>query len=191
MIPVERGGLSRNSPDYAEMIAEVFVETVRKSVEEAMCCGHDNEEITPSLMECLQYVYLHGTSPVRSIAWGLDISLSAASQLVDRLVKKDFATRKENDEDRRSMEVGLTDSGREVVEEMRKRRSDWFASIVRAMPPTKRRAFLEGLEAFLKVALALEGDIDRACVRCGVQHTPGCVVSKVKSERSRNDEPGL
>jgi len=188
---MERRGLSRNSSGYAEMIAEVFVETVRKSVEEAMCRGHDNEEITLSLMECLRYVYLHGPSPVRSIAWGLDISLSAASQLVERLVKKGFASRKENDEDRRLTEVSLTESGRDVVEEMRKRRSAWFASIVKAMSPAKRRAFLEGLEGFLRVALALEGNIDRACVRCGVQHTPGCVVSKVKSERSRNDEPGL
>jgi len=173
------------------MIAQVFVETIRKSAEEAMCRGHDSEEITPSLMECLQYVYLHGTSPVRSIAWGLDISLSAASQLVDRLVKKGFATRGANDEDRRLIEVSLTGSGQESVEEMRKRRSDWFASIVRAMPLAKRRAFLQGLEGFLRVALALESNIDRACVRCGVQHTPGCVVSKVKSKRSRNDEPGL
>ena len=186
---MERAGLARDSSQYAEVIAEVFVETVGKSAREAMSCEHGHEEITPSLMECLQYVYLHGASPVRKIAWGLEVSLSAASQLVDRLVKKCLVTRRENESDRRLTEVELTSAGTQVVKQMRKRRSEWFALIVQSMPRSKRQAFTEGVEGFLKVALANEENIDRACVRCG-EHAPFCVVNKIKSQRAEiREEP--
>ena len=174
---------TKKSADYVETIAEVFVETVQKASIKAMCCDYDREEITPSLMECLQYVYLHGGPPIREIAHGLEVSLSAASQLVDRLVKKGLLTRRESDSDRRLTKVELTVDGEEVVKQMRERRSKWFASIVDVMPEDKRQAFLEGLEGFLRIALASQDNIDHACVRCGIEHVPFCVVSEVKSER--------
>jgi DNA-binding MarR family transcriptional regulator len=181
---VRRLGTTRDSPEYAEMIADVFVEAVRKATTAAMCCEHCQEEITPSLMQCMQYVYLRGASPMREIAAGLEVSLSAVSQLVDRLVKKGLMTRQENELDRRLAQVGLTESGESLVRQMRERRLEWFESIAGAMPQEKRKAFLEGIESFLRIALARESNIDRACAKCGVQHTPHCVISEVKAERA-------
>ncbi len=179
---------TRESPEYAEMIADVFVEAVRKATAAAMCCEHGEEEITPSLMQCMQYVFLRGPSPMREIAAGLEVSLSAVSQLVDRLVRKGLMTRQENQLDRRLAQVGLTPSGESLVRQMRERRSEWFESIAGAMPDEKRQAFLEGIEGFLRIALAREGNIDRACVRCGMEHTPLCVISEVKAERAEGQE---
>lgn len=184
MIPVKSGDVSRDSTEYAEIVAEVFVETVQKSAGKVMCCEHDSEEITPSLMECLQYVYLHGMSPVREIACGLEISLSGASQLVDRLVKKGLVTRRDSETDRRMIEVELTGSGRDVVGQMRKLKSEWFESILGAMGEDERNAFRNGLESFLRVALSSDDNIDRACVRCGREHVQFCVVSQVMADKA-------
>ena len=68
---MERLRTTRDSPEYAEMIADVFVESVRKATTAAMCCESSEEEITPSLMQCMQYVFLRGASPMREIAAGL------------------------------------------------------------------------------------------------------------------------
>ncbi|MCL5104517.1 MAG: MarR family transcriptional regulator [Armatimonadetes bacterium] len=180
--------MPRDSAEYAEMVAEVFVETVRKAATKAMCCEYDSEEITPSLMESLQYVYIHGPSPIREIASGMEVSVSATSQQVEKLVKKGLVTRSENESDRRLSRIELTVAGREVVRQMRERRSGWFGSIVNAMPEAKRKAFLEGLESFLRLSLADEESLDRACVRCGMEHVAYCVVSKVKNERKHHIE---
>jgi len=180
---VERSETSRDSSEYAEIVAEVFIETVLKSSARVMCCDHD-PEVTPALMECLQYVYLHGASPIREIANGLEISLSAASQLVDRLVRKTLVTRRENEEDRRLTKVELTKAGEEAVEQMRRRKSEWFDRILEAMPESERKAFRDGLEGFLKIALASDDNVDRACVRCGMEHVAFCVVNKVRAERA-------
>jgi DNA-binding MarR family transcriptional regulator len=179
---VEREYASRDSSEYAEMVADVFFETVRKSAGRLTCPDGD-AQLTPALMECLQYVYLRGASPIRQIAGGLEISLSAASQLVDRLVRKNMVTRGENERDRRLTKVDLTDAGREAVRQMRRRKFEWFDAILEAMPHSQRRAFREGLESFLKIALSGEDNVDRACVRCGMEHMPFCVVNKVKSKR--------
>ncbi len=181
---MERGQLSRDSAEYVEVIAEVFAETVRKAVAGAISSEYGNEEITPSLMECLQYLYLHGPSSIRDIARGLEVTLSAASQLVDRLVKKGLVSRRENEEDRRLTRVEISEVGADLVSQMRERRYRWFESVISAMPENKRRSFLEGLESFLKVALTAEKNIDRACVKCGIPHMPFCVINKLKSERS-------
>ncbi|MCE5322197.1 MarR family transcriptional regulator [bacterium] len=180
----EQKSINRDSAQYAEIIAEVFVETVQKAASDAMYCMHCGEEITRSLMECLQYVFLHGASPIRKIADGLEVSLSAASQLVDRLVKKELVTRSEDETDRRLTSIELTDAGRAVVEEMRQRRSKWFDTVLVSMPEKKRLAFIEGLESFLKSSLAEVDNIDRACVKCGMEHVSFCVINKLKTQRS-------
>ena len=182
MTAVERGEASRDSNEYAEMVAEVFIETVRKSAGK-LTCPDPEGEITPALMECLQYVYLHGASPIREIGNGLEMSLSGASQLVERLVKKRLVTRSENEDDRRLTRVELTDVGREAVKQMRRRKSEWFDSILEAMPHSQRKALREGLESFLRVALTNQDNVDHACVRCGMEHVQFCVVNKVKRKR--------
>jgi DNA-binding MarR family transcriptional regulator len=185
---VEHSDISKNSSEYAEIVAEIFVETMQNSADKVMCCEHDQEEITPSLMECLQYVYLHAASPIRQIASGLEISLPAVSQLVERLVKKGLVTRTESEVDRRLTNVDLTIAGRELVKQMRQRKSEWFESILKAMPEDDKTSFRNGIEGFLRIALANEDNIDRACVRCGMEHVTFCVVNKVKAERSSGKE---
>lgn len=179
---MERGDVSRDSAEYAETLAEVFVEMMQKAGSKSALC-EDDPEITPALMECLQYVYLHGASPIRQIADGLEISLSAASQLVDRLVRKSLVTRRENEQDRRLSDVELTREGESHVVAMRQRKSQWFDDILRGIPASHRKGFREGLESFLGVALASEENVDRACVKCGIEHAAFCVVNKVKSKR--------
>lgn len=185
---MEHSQVSRNSTEYAEIVAEIFSEMVQKSADKVMCCEQDQEEITPSLMECLQYVYLHGPSPVSNIAHGLEISLSAASQLVERLVKKELVYRSEGEADRRLTHVTLTENGRDAVRKMRQRKSEWFDSIFQAMPENLRGSLRDGIEGFIHVALANEENIDSACVRCGMEHVPFCVINKVRSERSSQRE---
>lgn len=181
MIAVEEEMTSRDCNEYTEMVAEVFVDTIRKSAIKSACPDPDGE-ITQALMECLQYVYLHGASPIRQIAAGLEISLSAASQLVDRLVKKNMVTRSQSKSDRRLTQVELTEAGQTAVREMRQRKTEWFDSILEAMSPSHRLALRDSLESFLALALETRGDADRACVRCGMGNVQSCIINKLKNK---------
>ena len=186
MLALKQIPFKKDSSEYAEILVEVFVDAVQKSSNEAAISGP--EEITPALVECLEYVYIHGSSPIRKIAYGLNVSLSAASQLVERLVKKDLVTRRDNETDRRSAAVELTEEGCELIKKVRKRKSQWFKSIMQSMDKDDRRTFMEGLENFLNFALMKDDDLDRNCVKCGMKHVDFCVVNKVKSERISLDK---
>lgn len=177
--------ISRDSLEYAEILSEVFVETLSKSADRALCCQNGAADITAALMDCLQFLYLQGPSAVSRIADGLEVTLPAASQLVDRLVRKGLVQRRENELDRRLTTVELTDSGRAAAQEVRKRRSDWFRSVLGAMPEKQRSALRDGLEGFLRIALASEERIEQACVRCGMEHVSFCVINRLKAERER------
>jgi len=170
--------LPKDSVEYFEILAGIFAELVRKSSSARESQGSD--DITPSLIQCLQHIYLHGPSSIRKIATGLSITFPAASQLVDRLVKKGLATREEGKEDRRFASVNLTDEGRAVVLEARAVRSRWLKDILDKMPGEKRRALVDNLEEFIMAVLETTENIEEACIRCGIDHLAFCVVNKAK-----------
>ena len=63
-----------------------------------------------------------GEHSVKEIAAYLVLSLPAASRAVDGLVERDFVTRRESAEDRRTRLVALTGYGREVVDRLTRAR---------------------------------------------------------------------
>lgn len=177
--------LPKDSVEYLEILSGIFAELVRKSASARE--SQNSDDITPSLIQCLQHIYLHGPSSIRGIATGLSITFPAVSQLVDRLVKKGLVTREEGKEDRRFASVNLTDEGRATVLEARASRSKWLRDILDKMPGEKREALVDNLEEFIRIALETTGNIEEACVRCGIDHLAFCVVNKAKI--SKTGEP--
>ncbi|HPP73845.1 MAG TPA: MarR family transcriptional regulator [Armatimonadota bacterium] len=172
--------LSRESIEYLEILSSVFAEIVRK--EAASCESNSDSSITPSLVQCLQYIYLHGPSPVRKIATGLAITVPAASQLVERLVRKGLVNREHNKQDRRFASVSLTEEGIAVVQHARSARTAWLREVLNKMPEDKRRELVDTLEEFIKLILESSGNVDEACMRCGIDHLAFCIVNKVSVE---------
>jgi hypothetical protein len=104
--------------------------------------------------------------------------MPAASQLVERLVRRELVTRQESDKDRRSARVELTGAGRELVARAREEREEWFRNIWEKLPSDSRTRLVECLEEFISVALTTEQDVDKACVKCGIEHLAFCILNK-------------
>jgi DNA-binding MarR family transcriptional regulator len=107
------------------------------------------------------------------------MTYSAASQLTDRLVKKGFATRAENKEDRRVSEIRLTDEGQDVVRRIRLQRVEGMSQILGRMDPGQRSTLIENLEHFILAAIEDEKTALEACSHCGREHLSECVVNEV------------
>lgn len=172
---MEQSTLPRESVEYLEILSDVFAELVNK-VEDGN--GRENGDITPSLAQCLEFLYLHGASPIRRIASGLSITVPAVSQLVERLVLKNMVTREHNQEDRRLARVELTTEGREWIVRARSSRMEWLRDILGRMSESRRQSLVDSLEEFIRIALETSGHVDEACVRCGIDHLAFCVVNK-------------
>jgi DNA-binding MarR family transcriptional regulator len=136
-------------------------------------------EITQSLAQGMQYIFQHEACSMRDLAQGLVISYSASSQMVERMVKKNLATRCENKEDRRLSEICLTEEGKKLVEEIRLRRIAGISRILSKMDQPARKSLVNDIETFITAAIGDEESAAQTCSRCARDHLAGCIVREV------------
>ena len=78
------------------------------------------------------------------------VSLPAASRMVDDLVRRGFAQRREDDEDRRMKRVCLTDGGRTVIRRLNAARLNGLEQFAKTLTTTERRALASALSKLLE-----------------------------------------
>ncbi len=79
--------------------------------------SRENGNITRRQRELLAYLLQRKQGSVGEIAAILGVSSPAATKAVARLERKGLVTRKENEVDRRSVYVSLTNAGMQALEE--------------------------------------------------------------------------
>lgn len=85
------------------------------------------------------------------------VSMPAASRMVDDLVRRGLAQRREDDDDRRMKRVCLTDAGRTVIRDLNAARLNRLEQVVSGMTDVERRPLAQAL------AVLLERDEVAAC----------------------------
>jgi len=82
--------------------------------------AHGKPDITPAQMLVLHMMKHRGTSSVKDVAEALGITSSAATQLVDGLVKSGYVERETNTSDRRMVTLTLSEKSAAHMEVMKK-----------------------------------------------------------------------
>ncbi len=98
-----------------------------------------------------QMVALHslkhaGAQSINSLAEQLNLSTSAVSHLVDRLVDRELVDRAEDPEDRRQKRVGLTPAGTALLERLVRSRNAEIAAVASRLDPQTHRTVVGLLE---------------------------------------------
>ena len=170
--------MTKKSPAYTEHVLALLAETLHEAITNRPL-REVGGGITPSLAHGLQFLFRHGVCSVRDVAQGLSMTYSAASQLIDRLVRKRWVTRSDNERDRRLSEIRLTDKGRRLAEQIRLRRVARMSQILGRMDSDSRAALVESLENFIAAAIGDAKSALQTCSHCGTDHSPECVVNEV------------
>jgi len=89
---------------------------------------------------------------LRTLAEALDSTPSSVSRLCDRLQALGFIERAPATTSRRELRLHLNGRSRTFLADLRARRESELHNVLHRMPPGKRSAFLEGLDAFLDSA---------------------------------------
>lgn len=169
---------NKDTIKYAELVLDLFTEILHDTVT-VQPLRNLGTDLTPSLAQALMYISQHGMCPVRDIAQGLSMTYSAASQLTDRLVKKELACRCDNERDRRLSEISLTSQGMKLAESIRGKRIAGMTKIMDRMIPEKRIALVNNLEDFITAAVEDEQTALKKCFHCGKDHRKECVINEV------------
>ncbi|AIE60407.1 MarR family winged helix-turn-helix transcriptional regulator [Bacillus methanolicus] len=85
-------------------------------------------EVSLNEFMVLKYLFLTGRAKASDLSKELKVSASHITSVTDSLVKKGLIMRQRSDQDRRIVEMVLTDSGRLLVQNLEEKKSAYFQS---------------------------------------------------------------
>ncbi|MCD6407155.1 MarR family transcriptional regulator, partial [Candidatus Aerophobetes bacterium] len=97
-------------------------------------------------LEVLRQIYLFKEPMMSQLGEACGIQLSTLTRIVDKLVQKNFVTRKFDPSDRRVIRVTLTPYGDEVVRKVEKTKKEKIMSVLRYFSHSEREKFLQMLQ---------------------------------------------
>ena len=109
-------------------------------------------DVTPPEFRSLIWLYQNGSSVMSAFAEGLDIPLSTATRIVNRLVKKGIAVRHRSELDRRIVEIDLSQSAYEHAQRFRAKRLASLELILAPLDPAESEAVVALLEKGLRLS---------------------------------------
>jgi DNA-binding MarR family transcriptional regulator len=109
-----------------------------------------NFDITVEQFHILRHVR-RGTGSVSELATAKNISRSAISQAVDLLVKKGLLTRVQSTQDRRFVELALTEAGNELLDKLFKETRDWMKTRMTQLSTDELETISKAMEALKKM----------------------------------------
>lgn len=177
MMIVKEGDVNPTAPGgRVEHASDLFVAIVEKLLTQRMLDESFDQQVTPSQLVALRYLSLNESSLMSDVAEGLGVSFPAATKTIDRLVKKDLASRSEDPHDRRVVRIRLTDLGRPLVADIHRERDRRFNRVLEKLDGDAREALNKGMESFISAAIEDEETAQSICLHCGSQHHDECPV---------------
>jgi len=97
-----------------------------------------SQGISMTQMGALRHIHYKGTCNISDISEEMGISIPAASQLLDHLVKLELISRQENPQDRRNKQLVITDKGRLFLNETMPTRQPWLVELAVSLTPEEQ-----------------------------------------------------
>lgn len=113
------------------------------------------EEVTLVQYRVLVELAARGSQTLVELAEVLEVSPSTATRMCDRLVHKGLITRRRSSSDRRQVKVALSQVGRELINEVTRKRREELSIIMARVSPDDRKTVLEALRTFADAAGAV------------------------------------
>jgi MarR family transcriptional regulator, organic hydroperoxide resistance regulator len=114
--------------------------------------------ITPGQINALLILFMHDDLTMGELSAEIYLAESAATRLVDRLVKMNLVKRKGDEKDRRVVRVFLTSYGRQLASLVFDRRSQRFRNLANRLSPEEREMLIHSVKAVLRVFEDLEAE---------------------------------
>ncbi|PWI42850.1 MarR family transcriptional regulator [Streptomyces sp. ICBB 8177] len=137
----------RRQPDEVARVASVAAELL-----EVLWGRASTAPVSTSQLRVLFILEHNEGINLRTLAEALGSTPPSMSRLCDRLEAVGFVERATSDTSRREVRLRVSARGREFLGDLRSRRERELRTVVERMPPAKRSALLDGLEAFCATA---------------------------------------
>jgi len=116
---------------------------------------------------------------VTDVADFLGVTNAAASRAIERLVQRGLVDRTISRDDRRAVDLALTDQSRELLARFTEARNEELLSLLGRVPEEKLARVSGLLDELSVLLLDLESEEKERCLRCGMHFRSGCVLRDV------------
>jgi len=100
-------------------------------------------ELSPQELRVIMTLGRKGVTIMSDLARALSLALSTATNTVDKLVTKELVERTRVDEDRRIVQIGLSDKGKRLHDAFHDCRLAMCRNMLEPLSPAEREIFLE------------------------------------------------
>jgi DNA-binding MarR family transcriptional regulator len=144
-----------SDPQLTQTLLDWSAAFVRRSMHDFLRFTR-REGLSMVQMNVLMYLHYHGSCEITGLLDTLEVSKSAAGQLVERMGQQGLVERRTDPDDRRARRVSLTGKGRELVEASIAARQAWMADLLEHLPEEERPAIARALGILAEAARRLE-----------------------------------
>lgn len=109
-----------------------------------------NYTITTPQFIALQWLLEDGDLTIGELSNKISLAFSTTTDVVDRLEKSQLVERMRDDKDRRVVRIHLLKKGKEIIEEVIKKRQEYLESVLQDISLEKVNALEENLDMLLE-----------------------------------------
>src|SRR5207244_3226213 len=139
--PAQRDGAEALARDLNRfrraMLREGLVGAIREG---------EDLDLTMVQLGALLLLDAEGERTIGEMAAELGRSVSAASRLLDQLVRRGLVTRREDEHDRRAKRLAITEAGHALVARIERRRADTQLAVMARLSPAEQALVLRAME---------------------------------------------
>ena len=172
------------SADLSESMraSDLFVQVMHRTLGERVVSDTANDSISLTQLLALRNIWLHPRVLIGNLPESLLVSYSSVTNLVNRLERMGLVLRVSNPQDRREVEVRLTESGLASIEKLERERIRRFDQVIQSMTAEDRNALLTGLGAFVVAAVGDDHQlVEDICLRCGSMASSDCPIARCQT----------
>jgi DNA-binding MarR family transcriptional regulator len=153
----------------------VFSRALSDVVEDEVLETATDDQVTSTQITAMQLVHRLAARTPGELAELLGVSNAAGTKLVDRLVARGLAVRRQAITDRREMELSLTPRGREMLSRYDARKNRVLAKTLGQFPPEELRRISDLLDRLSATILNHSSKPGHTCLQCYLHPHHRCI----------------
>ena len=159
--------------------SHVFSSAVNDLLERTLATA-SGEQLAMSQVKLLLLIARPGHRfKVSDVADFLGVTNAAASRSIERLVQRGLVNRTVSADDRRAVDLALTEESRALLERFNEARDSELLTLLGGVEDDRLKEATSLLDRLSVLLLNLENGGAERCLRCGVHVRSGCVVKDV------------
>ncbi len=122
--------------------------SMHRSIRHFLCYARENG-LSMSQLGALFHIHRSGSSGITDLGDDLGVTSSAASQMLERLVKQGMILRSEDPSDRRVKQVSLAHKGLEVLRGSIRAHQGWLVDLSETLSASEKEAAIAALNTLI------------------------------------------